>query len=105
MNRRNFLNAILKAGAACAILPAATTYVRTWSGLLVPEPRVFAWELITYDTVTGTVRTRQSFTYPPVEPFVTNQNDFIRLVSYQVKNSKNWKVEMGEFVAWEKSEA
>lgn len=30
MNRRSFLSAILKAGVAAAVLPAATTYARRW---------------------------------------------------------------------------
>lgn len=51
MNRRSFFNTILKAGAGCMILPAATTYTRHWSGLLVPQDQslddglweVFVW--------------------------------------------------------------
>lgn len=41
MNRRGFLSTMLKAAVACAVLPAATTYARTWkplpSGIVIPE--------------------------------------------------------------------
>lgn len=30
MNRRGFLESIIKTGAACAILPSALTYARKW---------------------------------------------------------------------------
>jgi hypothetical protein len=36
MNRRAFLDVLTKAAAGFAILPAATTYARTWAGVLVP---------------------------------------------------------------------
>lgn len=40
MNRRGFLGAMLKAGAAFAVLPSALTYARQWkptdAGLVVP---------------------------------------------------------------------
>lgn len=41
MNRRNFLDKILVAGAGFSILPAALTYKRTWvdhtHGLIIPQ--------------------------------------------------------------------
>lgn len=40
MNRRGFLQAILRAGVAAAILPSALTYKRKWKqveSLIVPE--------------------------------------------------------------------
>lgn len=41
MNRRGFLSTMLKVAVACAVLPAATTYARTWkplpSGIVIPE--------------------------------------------------------------------
>ena len=40
MNRRSFLSALLKAGVAAAVLPAATTYARRWvkeRGLILPD--------------------------------------------------------------------
>ena len=54
MNRRSFLTAMLQAGAACAVLPPALTYARTWkrveSGLLTPvfDPATYMgeWQLI-----------------------------------------------------------
>jgi len=49
MTRRSFLGALATVSAGFGILPAATTYVRTWSGVLVPcRPSlgVQVWELI-----------------------------------------------------------
>jgi hypothetical protein len=50
MDRRSFFTTIAKAAAAFAVLPAATTYARSWkplpSGLLVPEGEEVMWRLI-----------------------------------------------------------
>jgi hypothetical protein len=37
LTRRSFLKDCLMAGLACAFLPAASTYARRWSGILVPR--------------------------------------------------------------------
>lgn len=37
MNRRGFLNALLKAGAGFSILPPATTYARIWRAQRFPD--------------------------------------------------------------------
>ncbi len=41
MNRRGFLSSIFKFGVAAAVLPPATTYIRTWvkdKSLFIPNP-------------------------------------------------------------------
>lgn len=43
MNRRVFLDAIIKSGLACAVLPSALTYGRKWheiAGVIVPDSGV-----------------------------------------------------------------
>ena len=40
MNRRGFLESIIKAGAACAILPSALTYARQWKPTTIATPIV-----------------------------------------------------------------
>ncbi len=47
MNRRSFLTSLIKASVGCSILPAATTYARTWKS--TPQ---LAYDVVT-DPLTG----------------------------------------------------
>lgn len=77
MNRRGFLSALLKAGAAFTILPPATTYNRLWRA--TPSIIVPAWEPCSL--------TRASFTRLTADHFecrtdVETAKCFLRLVNH-----------------------
>src|ERR1700689_4540983 len=44
MNRRSFLEGIIKAGVGCAILPSALTYARRWRF----SPQIPIWTISSY---------------------------------------------------------